>query len=101
MTSPMGSLGMGPTNPCQQALSLINEARDPQVTFVRLSQVRVELQSMNCAACVGALDTEIKFRSLLATSCHSDAPPPELATRITETLAKIDLSTLDVSDIEF
>ena len=91
----------GPTSPCEQAQLLITEALEPQVTFVRLSQIRVELQSMNCAACVGALDTEVKFRSMLATSCTSDAPPAGLAMRITETLAKVDLSQLDVNDIEF
>ena len=102
MTMPLGSQpGMGPANPCSQALNLINEARDPAVTFVRLSQIRVELQSMNCMACVGALDTEVKFRSMLTTSLSADAPPPQLATRITETLAKVDLSKLDVNDIEF
>lgn len=97
----MAPLGSGPARPCAQAETLINEARDPQVTFVRLSQLRVELQSMNCPGCIGALDTEVKFRSMLATSCHSDMPSPDLAIRITETLKSIDLSTLDVGDIEF
>lgn len=97
----MTPLGSGPSRPCAQAEALITEARDPQVTFVRLSHIRVELQSMNCPGCVGALDTEVKFRSLLATTCHSDMPSPDLAVRITETLKSIDLSAVDVNDIEF
>lgn len=90
-----------PSVPCERAQALFAEAADPALSFIRMSQIRAEFAAMNCAGCGGAFETELQFRTLLASSATADTPSPDLAIRITESLQRIDLSQLDVTDIEF
>lgn len=91
----------GSMQPCQRALDLLEQARNPAVTFVSMSQMRNELLAGHGPACVAAFDSEMKFRTTIATRVGGDTPSPDLATRITQNLARVDLSQLDVGDIEF
>lgn len=101
MMTPLNSSANGPQAPCARAQALFAEAADPALSFVRMSQIRTEFASMNCASCAGAFETEVKFRTLLTSSLATDQPSPDLAIRISDTLASIDLSQLDPRDIEF
>lgn len=81
---------------CDAAVLRLTEARDPAVSFGRLNQIRAELR--HCAPCLQAFEVEVKFRATVATRCV-DYAPEGLQVRITETLSRIDLSQVNVTDL--
>lgn len=80
---------------CDKAMGCIDGARNPSTTSLQLGEFRGQLQ--DCAPCLQAFDLEVKLRSTMAPTM-SDLPSPDLAMRITQTLASVDLSQLDISD---
>ena len=92
---------MGPAGECQplncaKAMACIEGARNPSLTPLEMSQLRGEL--LECAPCLHAFDLEVKLRVTMAPSM-SELPTTEFRARITQTLASIDLSQLDVRDM--
>lgn len=80
---------------CETALSCIQAARNPSTSPVEMGALRGQLAQ--CPPCLSAFDIEVKLRATMAPSV-SELPSPDLANRITQTLASIDLSALDITD---
>ena len=92
---------MGPAGECQplncaKAMACIERARNPSITPLEMGHLRGEL--LECAPCLHAFDMEVKLRVTMTPSI-SELPSPDLRARITQTLAAIDLSQLDVRDL--
>ncbi|MEM7093445.1 MAG: hypothetical protein AAF567_10625 [Actinomycetota bacterium] len=83
---------------CTKAMDCIDGARNPSTTPLELGGYRGQLDE--CAPCLQAFDLEVKLRSTMAPTV-SELPSPDFAQRITQTLASVDLSQLDISDLEF
>ncbi len=100
-TAPLDGMTLDPTAAdctplqCETAMNLINEARNPSLDLPQLGQLRGELS--HCAPCRSAFDIEVKLRSTFAPRT-SELPTIDFRTRITETLASVDLSQLDITD---
>ena len=80
---------------CETAMNCIDGARNPASGPLEMSQLRGQLD--HCAPCKSAFDLEVRLRSTMAPSI-SELPSPDLRMRITETLASVDLSKLDITD---
>lgn len=80
---------------CETAMATIHAARDPLATPVRLTELRSQLKE--CTPCLAAFDLEVKLRATMVPTT-SELPTIDFRIRITETLARIDLSKLDISD---
>ena len=80
---------------CDKAMGCIDGARNPSTTQLEMGQLRGQLQE--CTPCLQAFDMELKLRTTMAPTM-SELPSPDLAMRITETLASVDLSKLDITD---
>lgn len=81
---------------CEGAMRRITSALDGRVTEQRLSELLAEFG--DCAPCVRAFRLEVRIQHTLHDSCHTEAPP-HLRTRIAETLSRIDLTGIDVTDL--
>lgn len=81
---------------CDKAMGCIDGARNPSTTQLEMGQLRGQLQE--CTPCLQAFDMELKLRATLSPML-SELPSPDLRMRITETLASVDLSQLDVTDL--
>lgn len=92
--TPAGHIGDGHLGLCDYGLQAIEEARNPAISFVQMTQIRARL---SCPGCVGAFDLEVKLKSTLAATAF-EAPPAALEQRITSALGSIDLSQLDITD---
>ena len=94
----MGSGVPGPAEQhrCQDTPMLILRALEgiPDPTVV--DQVRTHLEP--CQPCVDALDVEIRFKIAMAQRA-TDKAPPALQLRITETLERVHLGEIDVTDL--
>ena len=86
----------GVPHQCGHAKSVISRALDGIPSMMRLAALRAELGE--CRACVDALDFEIRFKAVMGQQCREDAPEP-LQIRISETLRRVDLSEIDVTDL--
>ena len=91
---------MGPAGECQplncnKAMACIEGARDPSNTPLQLTQLRGEL--LECAPCLHAFDMEVRLRVTMSPSM-SELPTADFRARITQTLAAVDLSQLDITD---
>lgn len=80
---------------CETAMASIHAARDPLATPVRLGELRSALG--DCTPCLVAFDLEIKLRATMVPTT-SELPTIDFCMRITETLARVDLSDLDITD---
>lgn len=80
---------------CDKAMSCIEGARNPSTTPLEMTTLRGQLN--DCAPCLGAFDTETKLRATMSPMA-SELPSPDFRMRITETLAAVDLSQLDITD---
>ena len=80
---------------CDKAMNCIEGARNPVASALELTQLRGQLTE--CAPCTNAFDLEVKLRTTMVPSM-SELPSPDFRMRITETLATVDLSTLDITD---
>ena len=83
---------------CAKAMDCIDGARNPSTTSLQMGQLRGQLE--DCAPCLQAFDMETKLRATISPNL-SELPSADFRMRITETLAAVDLSQLDVGDIEF
>lgn len=80
---------------CDKAMGCIDGARNPSTTQLEMGQLRGQLQ--DCTPCLQAFDMELKLRTTMSPSM-SELPSPDFRMRITETLASVDLSQLDITD---
>lgn len=79
---------------CHDALRYIESARNPCLGAAEIAALRSEL---TCPNCLRAFDLEVRLRNSMIPDT-SVLPEPQLATRITESLARVDLSKLDITD---
>jgi hypothetical protein len=101
LNRPGADMQMGPAGECQplncaKAMGCIEGARNPSITALEMTQLRGEL--LECAPCLHAFDLEVKLRVTMSPSM-SELPTADFRARITQTLASIDLSQIDVSDL--
>ena len=83
---------------CDKAMNCIDGARNPSASPIELNQLRSQLS--HCAPCLQAFDMEVRLKSSMMPSA-SELPTADFRMRITETLEAVDLSTLDIRDVEF
>jgi len=83
---------------CETAMNCINGVRDPLAAPTQWGQLRSQLD--HCPGCQQAFDLEVRLRTTV-TPTTSELPTFDFRMRVTETLAAVDLSQLDVSDIDF
>lgn len=81
---------------CGHAQQVITQALDGVPSLMRIDALRSELAG--CTECVQALEFEIRFKVAMSQRCHDEAPA-SLQIRISETLRRIDLGDIDVSDL--
>ncbi len=86
---------LGAPGQCEYSRELITRALDGQPTLEHIGRVRMELAE--CPPCVQALDTEVRFKMAMSQACRESAPP-SLQIRITESLQRVVLDDLDLSD---
>ena len=91
---------MGPAGECQplnctKAMACIDGARDPSNSPLQLNQLRGEL--LECTPCLHAFDMEVRLRVTMSPNM-SELPTADFRARITQTLAAVDLSQLDITD---
>ncbi len=80
---------------CDKAMNCIDGVRDPAATPLEMGQLRGQLA--DCAPCLSAFDLEVRLKTSVAPAM-SELPTVDFRMRITETLAAIDLSKLDITD---
>ena len=80
---------------CDKAMGCIDGARNPLSGPVELNQFRSQLT--DCAPCLSAFDMEVRLKSTMLPAM-SELPTADFRLRITETLAAVDLSQLDITD---
>ena len=80
---------------CAKAMNCIEGARDPMATAYEMSSLRGQL--IDCPPCLQAFDMEVKLKTTMTPST-SELPSADFRMRITETLASVDLSKLDITD---
>ena len=80
---------------CEKAMACIDGVRDPMITPAQMSGLRAELR--DCVPCLAAFDLEVKLRATMVPTT-SELPTVDFRMRITETLASVDLSKLDITD---
>jgi len=80
---------------CDKAMNCIEGARNPVATPLEMTGLRGQLT--DCTPCLGAFDLEVKLRATIAPGI-SELPSMDFRSRITETLASVDLSKLDITD---
>ncbi len=54
----------------------------------------------NCDPCLAALELELGFQQMVALHCRVQAPE-NLRIRISETLKRVELDSLDITDLSF
>jgi len=80
---------------CDKAMNCIDGVRNPMATPLEIGQLRGQLT--NCQPCLGAFDLEVRLRTTMSPA-HSELPSIDFRMRITQTLASVDLSKLDITD---
>lgn len=93
----LGDMNPGDCQPlqCDKAMNCIDGARNPLSTPLDMSTFRGQLT--DCSPCLQAFDMEVRLRTTMSPSM-SDLPTPDFRMRITQTLASVDLSNLDITD---
>ncbi|MXZ29837.1 MAG: hypothetical protein F4236_02805 [Acidimicrobiia bacterium] len=81
---------------CPHAAQRIMGAAEGVPDPARIGALRRELE--HCAPCVANFDVQLNVQSLVALHCREQAPE-SLRIRISETLERIDLSQIDVTDL--
>ena len=80
---------------CDKAMNCIEGVRNPVATRLEINHLRGQL--IDCAPCLQAFDMEVRLKTTIMPST-SELPTADFRMRITETLASIDLSKLDITD---
>ena len=80
---------------CDKAMQCIDGVRNPLASAFEMNNLRNQLA--HCEPCLQAIDIEIKIKTTITPST-SELPTADFRMRITETLASVDLSKLDISD---
>jgi hypothetical protein len=93
-TGRMGNADCQPLQ-CNKAMNCIDGIRNPVATPFEMSGLRGQLAE--CAPCLQAFDMEVKLKTTVSPSI-SELPSADFRMRITETLAAVDLSNLDITD---
>ncbi|MXW42930.1 MAG: hypothetical protein F4138_07595 [Acidimicrobiia bacterium] len=85
----------GRPDQCEFSRHLISSALDGQPTLAIINHVRMELS--NCTACMQILEVEIQYKLAMSQACRESAPE-SLQIRISESLQRIVLDDLEISD---
>ena len=80
---------------CDKAMNGIDGVRNHVATPLEMSAFRGQLT--DCSPCLQAFDMEVKLKTTITPSI-SELPSADFRMRITDTLASIDLSKLDITD---
>lgn len=81
---------------CEHSQATIARAMEGVVSADRLAGIRQELG--HCDPCLGAFDFEVGFKAAVAQRA-TDQAPASLQVRISQTLQRIDLDQIDVTDL--
>ena len=92
-----GRMSSGDCQPleCDKAMDCIEGVRNPVATSSEMGGLRYQLA--DCAPCLQAFDMEVRLRTTVSPSI-SELPSADFRMRITETLAAVDLSKLEITD---
>lgn len=86
----------GRPDDCRHASSVLLAAAEGIPHPGRTAELRSRLSG--CVPCLEAFDLQMNVQSLVALHCREQAPE-SLRIRISETLQRVDLGQLDVSDL--
>ena len=94
-----GTMNTGDCQPlqCDKAMNCIEGVRNPVATPLEMGNLRSQL--IDCPPCLQAFDMEVKLKTTMAPSI-SELPTADFRIRITETLASIDLGSIDLSKLD-
>ncbi len=81
---------------CGHASRLLMAVGEGVPSPTRTAALRQELTG--CAPCLEAFDLQVNVQNLVALHCREQAPE-SLRIRISETLQRIDLGNIDVTDL--
>ncbi len=81
---------------CGHASRLLLAVGEGMPSPARTAALRRELTG--CAPCLDAFDLQVNVQDLVALHCREQAPE-SLRIRISETLQRIDLGSIDVTDL--
>ena len=81
---------------CAHASRLLLAAGEGIPSPARTASLRGQLAG--CAPCLEAFDMQVNVQNLVALHCREQAPE-SLRIRISETLQRIDLGSIDVTDL--
>ncbi|MBG01138.1 MAG: hypothetical protein CL470_02585 [Acidimicrobiaceae bacterium] len=84
------------THRCEESPALITQALEGAPNPQLIQAVRNHLGG--CMQCLNALDLEIRFKLAMAQRA-TDKAPPSLQLRISESLQRIDLGDITISDL--
>lgn len=85
-----------PHQQCDYARSLIAQATEGLPSIQAVQSITEQLS--HCPPCAQGLQVELRFKMAMAQSCRQQAPP-SLQLRISESLKRVDLSQIDVTDL--
>ena len=80
---------------CDKAMNCIEGVRNPSASPLEVRDYRAKLA--DCPPCLSALDIELRLRTTMIPQ-QSELPSFDFRMRITQTLASVDLSKLDITD---
>lgn len=81
---------------CEFGRALIAQATEGVPSIAEVSQIQAQLA--HCLGCSGALSMELRFKVAMAAGCREEAPQ-SLQLKISESLKRVDLSGIDVTDL--
>ena len=84
------------THKCEDSSALITQALEGVPNPQLIQAVRSHFGA--CVQCLNALDLEIRFKLAMAQRA-TDKAPPSLQLRISESLQRIDLNDITISDL--
>lgn len=85
-----------PNQQCEHARALIAQATEGLPSLQTVQSITQQLS--HCPPCAQGLQMELRFKVAMAQRCQQQAPQ-SLQLRISESLKRVDLSQIDVTDL--
>ena len=81
---------------CEHSQALVAQVLDGVLNPLSVEAARQELG--HCAPCLAHIDVQVQFKMAMAQKTTEHAPA-SLQLRITESLGRVDLSSVDITDL--
>lgn len=81
---------------CEHSQALISRVLEGMLDPSMVNTAKAELS--HCSPCLQKIDLQVRFKAAMSQKTTEQAPP-SLQMRITESLGRVDLSGIDVTDL--